>query len=260
MELNLRNITFPEVRRGGYDPEDVHAFLQEVADEFDKLNAEKAQVEENLYILAAKVEEYREQETALQAALINAQRMGESIVQEAKKKAEQITKAATAQAENTLEGITASKEREERHLAKMRREITVFRNTVLELYREHIDLLSALPSDEEEPAQEQAEPDVNTVLEIADETPFEPAQEAQDEPAFTLDEEIPVPQMELGSLSQEIDEVFEELEADEVAQEELEAEDAQQEDQEPEIYFTHSYTDDEDAVPVDGSLFTYFEE
>ncbi len=156
MVHDIRNTTFDRVKKG-YSPEDVDAFLQEIAFEVERLteenkrlSAEKTQTEENMYVLATKLEEYRDQENALRGALINAQRMGESIVQEAKRKAEQMMRDATAKAERVVEATSARADREERAFAKMRRDISTFRNTVLELYKEHIDLLSSLPEEEAE--------------------------------------------------------------------------------------------------------------
>ena len=57
----IRTVTFEKSMRG-YRPEDVDAFLEQVAAGVDQLSSEKEDLEKKLYILAQKVEEYRDQE------------------------------------------------------------------------------------------------------------------------------------------------------------------------------------------------------
>ena len=74
---------------GGYKPEDVDKFTMRLATDFQKLEAEKAELEQKLMALAQKVEEYREDEESLRAALLGAQKLGDSIIRESEQKAEQ---------------------------------------------------------------------------------------------------------------------------------------------------------------------------
>ena len=73
----IRTVSFDRTIRG-YRCEDVEAFLQQVADQFDQHQATMADLEKKLHILAQKIEEYRADEDTLKTALLNAQRMGEN--------------------------------------------------------------------------------------------------------------------------------------------------------------------------------------
>ena len=104
----IRTVTFEKAMRG-YRPEDVDAFLEQVAAGVDQLSSEKEDLEKKLYILAQKVEEYRDQENTLKAALINAQRLGENVIHEAKAKADSLMREATGRAQRIID---AADERE----------------------------------------------------------------------------------------------------------------------------------------------------
>ena len=82
---DIRNVTFDKVMRG-YRPEEVDAYLDQVAAELERLQTEKADAEKKMYILAEKVDQYRNDEETLKTALLNAQRMGESVIHEARQK------------------------------------------------------------------------------------------------------------------------------------------------------------------------------
>ena len=55
---DIRNVTFDKVMRG-YRPEEVDAYLDQVAAELERLQTEKADAEKKMYILAEKVDQYR---------------------------------------------------------------------------------------------------------------------------------------------------------------------------------------------------------
>lgn len=157
----IRTITFEKGMRG-YRTEDVDAFLQQAASDLEQLTAEKAEMEQKLYILADKIEEYRKDEDNLKTALLNAQRMGENVIREAKQKAELILREAGIKAEDLTRTAREQVEEQEIELERAKSEVAHFKNSVLSLYKEHIESLGRLPGDElleeEEPEEAAAEP------------------------------------------------------------------------------------------------------
>ena len=141
---------------GGYKQDEVEMFLQQVAGEYAKLLSEKEDLEEKIEVLAEKVEQYREDEDSLRSALIGAQKLGGSVIRESKSKAEYILREAQAQADQILENAQKSIEKEQMALIKMQKEVTKFKNRLLTLYRQHLEMISALPEYDNEPAREPA--------------------------------------------------------------------------------------------------------
>lgn len=170
----IRTVTFDKTMRG-YRTEDVDAFLQQVAEQIEQITAEKEDKEQKLYILAQKIEEYRKDEDNLKTALLNAQRMGENVIKEAKQKAESILREAGIKAEDITRAANEQVQEEQLQLESIKAEVAQFKNSVLSLYKQHIESLSTLPGDEDEPEpeleeepetlpvlQEQAQPDLPT--------------------------------------------------------------------------------------------------
>ena len=157
---DIRVITFDKGMRG-YNTDDVDAFLAQVADQIEAMEAEKAVTEKKLYMLAEKVAEYRKDENNLKAALLNAQRLGENVIQEANQRAAQILREADIKAEAVIAQTSQRLEEEKLELARLQEEVGRFKNNILALYRQHIESLSTLP---EPPAPVQAaEPVEETV-------------------------------------------------------------------------------------------------
>lgn len=130
---------------GGYRPEDVDKFTMRVATDFQKLEAEKAEVEQKLMTLANKVEEYREDEESLRAALLGAQKLGDSIIRESKQKGEMMIAAARGEAQRVTDDIRHQIEREQGTLTKIQQEVSNFKNRLLLLYKQHLELISSIP-------------------------------------------------------------------------------------------------------------------
>lgn len=162
---DIRNVAFDKVMRG-YRPEEVDAYLEQVAAELERLQTEKADAEKKMYILAEKVDQYRNDEETLKTALLNAQRMGESVIHEARQKAETILYDATNKASQAREEAINKVAEEEMLLARLKAEVAHFKGEVLSLYKQHIESLSMIPGAEKkaheeetpEPAEEETAP------------------------------------------------------------------------------------------------------
>ena len=155
----------------GYKAEEVDAFLQKVAEYVDQLNAEKDDLTYKLQVLADKIEEYKADEENIREALLGAQKLGSSMLNEAKAKAEALTSEAKESAESLLSqaklkvdsltkeslqkanaeltSIKRNCELEQRRLDHLRKEVGAFKTTVLQQYKAQLTLLSNLPSFEE---------------------------------------------------------------------------------------------------------------
>ncbi len=161
---SARNVKFDIVRKG-YSPADVDEYLSQVATALETQNAEmdavraeldaaKAELngaqdiqndlESKIIILAQKVEEYRSEEDTLKTALLNAQRMGETVVHEAKQKAEALVREATGTSQLLREQAEEESARERLKLEQLQAQVMRFKATILNLYKQHIESLSAL--------------------------------------------------------------------------------------------------------------------
>ena len=181
----IRQITFEKVMRG-YRPEDVESFMENIADEFEALEKEKRDLEEKLYLLAEKVEQYNAEEESIKTTLINAQRLGESIVSDARVKADNVIREATIKKNDIISSAYNEIEGTEEVLNRLRKEVSDFKRNILSLYKTHIESLSTLP---DERAEEQHEEIVEEEL-VQEETVMdEPVQEtvAVEEPVVLED-------------------------------------------------------------------------
>jgi len=184
----LRDITFDK-SPFGYRVDDVDDYVDKVTAVIGALLEENAELEEKLEVLAAKVAEYKEDEESLQSAIIGAQKLGDSIVRDSKIKAETILREANVRAERLVEAAHRKVEVEQQNYVRIHKEVGEFRNSLMGLYKSHIDLITNLPSAEVEP--EKVEPE-EPVLAAAEDIPAEEPVETpveQPEEAVEYEEE-----------------------------------------------------------------------
>lgn len=193
---DIHNVTFDRVMRG-YKPEEVDEYLDKVAAELEKLQTEKADLqaqssenEKKMAILAEKVAQYRNDEETLKTALLNAQRMGESVIHEARQKAETILYDATNKANLARNEMLEKVAEEELLLSRLKAEVARFKGEILNLYKQHIESLSLLPGEEKKKPEESASQEPEKEKEPAPASQQEP----EEEPAA---EEDPFRSMEL---------------------------------------------------------------
>ena len=238
-----------ETERNGYSQSQVEKFLAEVAADYADLLRDSEEKDEKIAKLVDKINEYREEEDAIKAALLSAQKESAKILADARAKAkdmidsaksEQMKLAETSAAECekivrdhkercaqliqentelTEKKITALREAYDEEKAayeSLRAEVTYFKADLTALYNEQIKLILQLPqlSDEE--------------LDAYESSLDEEYEDYEDE----LEETEAEAQAEAASISEDLSETAEEaaVEAETDAEEEAEEEAAAEEE------------------------------
>lgn len=147
--LDINNKKF-EKAAFGYKPEDVDSFLHNVSVEFSRLEKEKEDCEKKIDVLADRVREYMKDEDALKDALLGAQRQSRQTVDEAQETAARIVSEANMKADQIIGQTRVQLQKEQQSLAAMQREVAEFKATLLSLYKNHLDLITAMPDSESE--------------------------------------------------------------------------------------------------------------
>lgn len=161
---DIINANFRKSSFSGYRPEDVDAFLDLVKESYEQLikknieqkdtitslKAENEQMVKKIEVLAERVETYRSEEDEIKNALVSAQKLGDASIREARHKAEIILKDANIKAERIVSGAQAQIGQYERELENLKKSVSDFRSSLLAMYKQHLTLIDALPSQKEE--------------------------------------------------------------------------------------------------------------
>ncbi len=144
----------------GYKQEDIDEFLTQLEHELELNQQELEDSNNKIQVLADKVREYMRDEDALKDALLGAQRQGHQIIAEANERADEIIAEAKRKADEMMDEVTIQhdallkKNQEEvaaahEQLADARKKVADFKKALFDMYREHLEVLSAMPEEDD---------------------------------------------------------------------------------------------------------------
>lgn len=103
----LKSYDFQSVARNAYKATDVDAFMEEVYKSYEQMFRENAELIKKLNLLADKISHYKEDEDSIRNAMVEAQKLKNSIVEEAKAEATERITAAKAEAQAARDALDA---------------------------------------------------------------------------------------------------------------------------------------------------------
>lgn len=179
---DINNMQF-EQARPGYKTEEVDSFLREIAMQIGQYQREKDEAEKKIEVLVESVREYKKDEDALKDALIGAQKQGRAIVAEAQSKAAEILADANARAKEIMGSTTVQLEKEKRCLVKMQQEVSDFKASLLSMYKQHLEQITAIPDFDDDDSEDAEEVSVQAaVRQPQPEAPVQQEQQPEPEP------------------------------------------------------------------------------
>ena len=141
----ILNKQFSKTAFGGYKADEVDEYLREIADSYAKLIAEQDEHDKQISALMEQIEQYKKQEESLSSALIGAQKLGDNIVKEAKNKSDLLIRDAGIRSDKMVDSAKREKDRELREMERLKKEVADFKAKILELYKAHLEVISAFP-------------------------------------------------------------------------------------------------------------------
>lgn len=202
MALTPMDIYNKEFSKGfrGYDEEEVDMFLDQVVDEYEKLQKASAAAEEKIQTLTERLDHYRSLEGTLKDTLVTAQNTAEEVVDNARKKAALIIDSAQREARDIIERAGSQIEQVEKMDLELRKAAAVFKSRFVALLETQLEFFRQETADINVPrntmqtdtaSQAQTQP-------AADREPVEPVvHEEEPAPAATVGVESAVPQQEI---------------------------------------------------------------
>jgi cell division initiation protein len=151
MKLTPLDIHHKEFRHSlrGYSIEEVDAFLDEVADEFERLFKENIDLSEKNEAAQQQVRQYQEQEQTIRNTMISAQTSAEEIVKKAQDEATAVLRDAEMKAKEIIHNALTQKQQVQNELVRIKQAEEEFRIKFKGLLDQHSQALSEvkLPDD-----------------------------------------------------------------------------------------------------------------
>ena len=121
--VQIRNVDLPKARLRGYRRRDVEELIEELADSFERVRQERAQLSDRLQELEAEATKHRELETLLHSTLIAAERAGQEMKEQARRESDLIVLEAHAESRRIIRECAAEKRRLDEDVSKTRAQL-----------------------------------------------------------------------------------------------------------------------------------------
>lgn len=142
----IKNISFRKASLGGYRPDDVDTFVDDVITTIEQMQREKNDLLKKLEVLAKRIEEYKSDEDCVRTALLSAQKLGDQAIKDAQKQADDIIREAKNNAERIRQESNAYMIEQKNSFMKLHSESAKLRNQLLETYKQHLKMIDNLPT------------------------------------------------------------------------------------------------------------------
>ncbi len=209
---DVKQISFRKAGIGGYKPEDVDAFIDQVLITMEQMKKEKSDLVKKMDILATRVEEYRADEDAVRNAMLASQRVADSTIKKAKAQAAQIIEESENVAKAKLFDLNLQIKEQKKQYALLLSECNKLREELINVCNKHIVLAKELPSKAkveiiEKQIDEKFPTDNSDEIERAEEV-MKPQTETVSQPAAPAELEVKLPEEpEKPSVSQSSSEI-----------------------------------------------------
>jgi cell division initiation protein len=147
---DIRQQQFTSKMFKGYDPQEVDAFLDDAAEDYESVLKEVALLKEQMVAQEERSRGVAEREKSLQETLVTTQRLAEEMKAGARREAELIVREAELRAEKVLEAVRGEEARirtEIHALRRMRRQVFEEMSSTLERYQRLMSV-EDLPEDD----------------------------------------------------------------------------------------------------------------
>jgi cell division initiation protein len=147
MKLTPLDIHHKEFGRSlrGYNEAEVDAFLDQVADELERLFKENIDLSERMEVMEEKVKTYHDMERTLHNTLVSAQKSAEDIVAKSLHEAEVVLKDAEVKAKEIIHNALQQKQKTQGELMRIKAAEEDFRARFRSLLEGHVRNLGEIP-------------------------------------------------------------------------------------------------------------------
>lgn len=144
---DIKNVGFRRAKFGGYKPEDVDAFIDDVQISFEKMTREIRQLNETVRSLNAQVRKFKEEGKAIESVISGAQKVAEKSLDDAKTHADSVISEAKKQSEDIISDAKKEVEINKEISERLKAESAKLRQKLDDIYKRHLQIIDEIPAD-----------------------------------------------------------------------------------------------------------------
>ncbi len=186
--MDIHNKTFSGQIRG-YSKDEVNAFLEELASDYEKIYREHRVMEEEMDTICTKLRNYEKMESTMSHTLVMAQETADNVKKNAHKEAELSIQEAQSEAQKIVSDAEAARRKMNADLLKAEGDMNLYIEKLLSNFKSALALIEAAKAARAPQAVQAAQPAVSEpAAEAESSSPVE-----EEAPAVEAEEAAPAP-------------------------------------------------------------------
>lgn len=191
--MDIHNKTFSGQIRG-YSKDEVNAFLEELASDYEKIYREHRAMEEEMDIIRTKLRNYEKMESTMSHTLVMAQETADNVKKNAHKEAELSIQEAQSEAQKIVSDAEAARRKMNADLLKAEGDMNLYIEKLLSNFKSALALIEAAKAARAPQAVQAQQPAASEpAAEAEPSSPEEEAAPAVEAPAVEAEEAAPFP-------------------------------------------------------------------
>ena len=185
--MDIHNKTFSGQIRG-YSKDEVNAFLEELASDYEKIYREHRVMEEEMDTIRTKLRNYEKMESTMSHTLVMAQETADNVKKNAHKEAELSIQEAQSEAQKIVSDAEAARRKMNADLLKAEGDMNLYIEKLLSNFKSALALIEAAKAARAPQAVQAAQPAVSEPAAEA-----EPSSSVEEAPSVEAQEAAPAP-------------------------------------------------------------------
>lgn len=151
---DIRNVSFRRANFGGYKPEDVDAFIDDVEESYQKILDRNQNLCGEIENLKRKIEKLQGEDSTIKKLILNAKEIADSTLSKAKEKTAEMVFKASKESEKIMARAKKEVDFQKEIFNQLKIESANLRKKLDDVYKEHIKAIDSIPSEFEEDLEE----------------------------------------------------------------------------------------------------------
>lgn len=144
---DIKNVGFRRAKFGGYKPEDVDAFIDDVQISFEKMISEINRLKESNSCLNAQVRKFKEEDQSIKGVISSAKEIAEKSIDDARVYTNDMISEATEKSKKIMDEAKKEVEINREISERLKSESAKLRKKLDDIYKRHLEIINEIPAD-----------------------------------------------------------------------------------------------------------------
>ncbi len=144
---DIKNVGFRRAKFGGYKPEDVDAFIDDIQISFEKMTHEMKKLNETVRNLSNQIRKFKEEDESIKNVISSAKQVAEKSIDDARNHTTSMLTEAAKKSEDMINNAKKEVEINREISERLKSESAKLRQKLDDIYKRHLEIISEIPAD-----------------------------------------------------------------------------------------------------------------